>query len=491
MMRRSILLQIYLIPMHKFIGVNNLKEVTDPIIFEKGNVPAPGGVLSTEIFGITAKERRWTYAYINLHGHYLTPFVYKMLVRMNRNFEDIIRGTKRFIIDKDGVLQPTEDESKGQTGIEFLYKNWEKIKFARNNSNIRGERIDLLEAHPKSTLFVEYWDVIPAYLRDANLQSVSDGKPSHHEINLLYSKLIRLASTSKNSAMFDFALLNTQYQIQSTLVEIYDLIKSKLEKKNGLIRKSLLGKSVDYGARSVISAQLFKDQRPEDMEINFKRCSLPLAQCCSLFTPYITAWVRDFFRREIERLGSKIPVYDKDSKTVKYYLEVEDVGIAFSEDVIKKALDRFVYTAANRFEKIEIPIKESSIPKGTERKKRYLNITGYDAASSDNPEDKSPIIDRAATWTDIFYMAAHDITQGKHVWITRYPLLDYFGMFPNKISVASTNKTMPMYYNGTVYTHYPVVDFDIPKGEMSTYFIDTLRFSSLYLAGLDGDFDGD
>ena len=54
--------------MERFIRINNLQEVTDPIMLVNG-VPSPKGVLSYEIFGTSQKERRHRFAYIDLHGH--------------------------------------------------------------------------------------------------------------------------------------------------------------------------------------------------------------------------------------------------------------------------------------------------------------------------------------------------------------------------------------------------------------------------------------
>lgn len=413
-------MQIYLIPMHKFIGVNNLDEVSDPTFFEKGFVPTARGLLSTEIFGITQRERQETFAYINLHGTYLAPFVYKMLRRMNRSFEDVVNGSKKFRIDDKGQL--VEDPEKGQTGVDFLYKNWDKLKFTRNDSNIRNERIDLLETHTKDHLFVKFWDVIPAFYRDVNLQSQT-GNPSKHEINDLYARLIRMASTVRDGAMFDFSLYAVQARIQNTLVEIYDIIKTRIEKKHGLIRKSLLGKSIDYGSRLVISAPDLSSNSLEDETVDFYNAGVPLAHCCSLFTPFIVGWVTNYFRQTLEQTGNKFPIYDKEGK-LKYTVELEEPAVAFSEEVIKKALDRFVKSPANRFDIIYLPVKESSMP--VKGKKYPMVMAGRNAAIGD-PEDKSPLMQRPLTWTDIFYQAAVDVTSDKMVWVTRYPLLDYFG----------------------------------------------------------------
>lgn len=471
-------MKISLITTKKFILANNLKEVTDPIMFEKGTAPTESGLLSTSIFGVSVKERRETYAYIDLQGQFLDPFIYKMLKRMNRNFESIVLGTKRFVIDADGQL--IQDDEKGETGLVFLYKNWNKIVFKKNQSVNRNERIDVLTAYDRDTIFTQYWIVIPAFYRDVNLQSTGTGKISHHEINDKYSTLIRLASTLANNNNFDFVLDTTRAKIQEMLVEIYDLLKGKIEKKEGLFRKSLLGKSIDYGARSVISAPVFKAETSEDMRVDFYHTGIPLAQCCSLFTPFVVAHVRRFFQRELEKMGNRFPVKKKGSDEITF-VELEDTSLYFNEEYIKKQIDRFVYSPADRFTPIELPVADK-----TYKNKVYLTFSGR-FFEKDNPDTQSPLMNRPATWTDILYQACEEITADKMVWITRYPLLDYFGTFPNQISVMSTQKTTPMYVGEKLYPHYPVIELEMPKDAISVQFVDTVTMSNLYLPGLGGD----
>ena len=91
------IMQIYLFNTKKLIDENNLKPVTDPMLFIRGAIPSPNGLLSNEIFGMSVKERTRTFAYIDLHGHYLHPFIYKLLKRLNRNFEHIIHSSKKYV----------------------------------------------------------------------------------------------------------------------------------------------------------------------------------------------------------------------------------------------------------------------------------------------------------------------------------------------------------------------------------------------------------
>ena len=477
-------MKIDLIPMKDFIRINNLKEVNNPVVFEKGYTPTSTGVLSKEIFGVSVKERKLNFAYISLNGHFLSPIIFKILKRLNRNFESVIAGTKNFVI-KNGQL--VEDEENGDTGIEWLYENWEQLKFDKNSSVIRNERVDVITKTHKDTLFMQHYIVIPAFYRDVNLQAAMGEKqtPKLPEINDMYCKLIRFASVIKDGNNFDFYLNATRHKMQLLLVDIYNHLKDKIDGKQGIIRKSLLGKSVDLGSRLVISAPTFKTNRYDDMQVSTLYTGVPLAQCCSLFTPFIISWVRGFLQRELEQSGATYPIKTKDGKIRR--LKLKDPEIYFNEEYIKKQMDRFIFSPGDRFQPIELPIDPKEDIKG----KVYLKIAGRRALESGKIEDSSPLMVRNATWCDIFYMAAVDVTSDKHVLITRYPLLDYFGIFATRISVLSTHDTIPMYIGEKIYKHYPKIDLTKDNNEISTMFVDTLTMSNLYLQGLGGDYDGD
>ena len=458
----------------EFIKVNKLEEVTDPMLFDKG-MPSSLGLLSTDIFGTTSKERKTTYAYINLNGYFLHPFIYKLLKRINRNFESIVHSTKKFVI-KDGEL--IRDEENGETGLTWLYNNWEKLNFTKNNSLMRNERVDVLSAYKKDVIFTKYWIVMPAFYRDVNLQAVGKGeilKP--HEINTLYSKLIRYAAMIKNENNFSFVLDNTRTNLQLTLVEIYDEIKSKIEKKHGLIRKNLLGKSIDSGARMVISAPIYHANKPEDTIVDFYHTGIPLAYCCGLFMPFLIPWLRNYFKQKLMDYEHKFPVKDGG------YIELESPELYYNDEYLRKQVNSFIYSVNNRFENIKVPTKNTN-------KDYYFMFTArvYD---EEHPISESPMIERYATWCDVLYQAMVEITADKMVYLTRYPITDYFGSFPTQITVLSTQRTVPFYVDGKVYKHYPDIQYYQGSNKESTAFIDTVKFSNLYCGAAGADYDGD
>ena len=456
----------------EFIEINKLPEITSPILFQRGDIPHPEGLISNEIFGVTTRSRKETYAYINLHGYFFHPHIYKAIRRMFRNIDKIINGEMFFIIDEKGYLKPSES---GETGLEFLYNNWEKINWEKPSQNgqenvagMRTERSNLLKHCKKNEIFMKYQIVIPAFYRDIRTSSDSNGGETD-DINNLYCRLIRLSSLIKNQDMFDFQFHSTNYNIQTTIIAIYDYFKHKLEKKNGLIRKYLMGKNVDYCTRTVITAPSYHAERPEDLLVDFRHTCIPVSQVCSLAYPFVLKYIKDFFEREVIDQQNNIQIYDPATDTLSgSNVKFKNPESYFSDKFIKKMLDTYIKDPESRFTKIELPVEGN--------RKYFLNFSGKRMDSS-NTSELAGIIDRPMTWTDLLYMAAEYVTRDKHVLITRYPLLDEFGVFMSRIRVSSTTRTMPMYVNGYLYKWYPIIDPDINPEDIGNQFIDKLILS--------------
>lgn len=468
-------MKIDLFDVKEFIDINHLQEITSPILFQRGDIPHPNGLVSNEIFGVTTKSRKQTYAYIDLHGYFLHPHIYKAIRRMFRNIDKIVNGEMYFSIDKDGRLFSDEN---GFTGIEWLYDNWEKINWEPKdpsaNAGMRSERVNLLKECKKNEIFMHYQIVIPAFYRDVRTGSKGGGETD--DVNNMYAKLIRLSTLIKNQDMFDFQFHSTNYNIQTTLIEIYDHFKHKLEKKRGLIRKYLMGKNVDYCVRTVITAPTFHAEKPTDLFTNFRYTSVPISQICSLAYPFVVQYLKSFFEREvIDTKNSKI-LYNPNTDEIDKTIKIKDPESYFSDKYIKKMIDTYIKDPESRFTEIEIPTTGSQ--------KYYLAFSGKRFDSS-NTSEISGIVNRPMTWTDLLYIACEYVTKDKHLLVTRYPLLDEFGVFISRIRVSSTTTTIPMYVNGYLYKWYPLVDTTLKPDEIGNKFIDACQFSNSYLPGLE------
>ena len=100
-------------------------------------------------------------------------------------------------------------------------------------------------------------------------------------------------------------------------------------------------------------------------------------------------------------------------------------------------------------------------------------------------------INRNLTWTDILYQAAIDVTEDKHVWVTRYPILDYLGTYTARIAVLSTRNTVPMMVGGKFYPQYPDIDLSLKQTDLDSVFRDTVNIPATRLSPLGADHDGD
>lgn len=475
-------MRVWLLDVDKAIRLNGIPEVTNPISFEKGMIPTDDGLFSTKLFGMSVNDRKTTFGYINLKKHFLSPKVYLTLKALNRNFEHLVYGTKNFKIE-NGLLVVDPD---GETGIDFLYKNWDKINFQKNNSNKRNTRIDMITLNKKNVIFTDKWLVMPAFYRDVNLQNTS-GKTKIPEINDKYNAIIRNVKMMDSSSNFDFMIHSIEGKIQDLLVEIYNLIKVKIEKKNGYMRQSVLGKSDDYCVRSTITATSYHSNTYKEQKINTRYTGIPLGYCCSMFTPFVLGWVRRYFKGRLEDNANSFPIMLNKDETV--YVKLEDPSTFYNDEYIEKQLERWIEDPSSRYDKIEIPISKKDREKYNITGPKYLTLVGYNTATTTMPK-KEDMVERPLTWTDVLYMACVDITEDKHVIITRYPMLDYLGTYISKIFVMSTRKTMPMLINDRLYEDYPVIDYN-KKGNLDSDFIDSIKPSPAYLKGLDGDFDGD
>ena len=474
-------MRVWLRDMERFVALNGLKEVTNSVSFERGMIPTSDGLFSTEIFGMSVTDRKSTYAYIDLKKHFLNPKAYITLKALNRNFEHLIYGTKNFRIE-DGVLVV---DPNGDTGIDFLYKNWDKINFKKNDSNKRNVRITMLENNKKNVIFLSKWVVIPAFYRDVNLQSTA-GRTKIPEINDRYNQIIRNVGMMESANNFDFMMRSIEGKIQDLLVEIYNMLKSKIEKKNGYMRKSVLAKSVDYCVRTTITATPYHTNPYQEQNINFFHTGVPLGQCCTLFTPFVLWWLRRYFKGRLEDNADRFPVKLEDGTRV--YVRLENPTTFYNDEYLEKQMERWIENPSSRYDKIEVPIQKEYVEK-YKLKPTYLSLFGYNTADTTMQKDENRI-ERPLTWTDVLYMACVDVTSDKHVVVTRYPMLDYLGTFISRITVISTRKTTPMIINDHLYPNYPIVQVG-KTGNLDSDFIDSLKFSATYLNGLDGDFDGD
>lgn len=481
----------------KFIKVNKLKQVTNPIFFSYNNEPTQDGLLSQEIFGITMNDRANTFAYVDLGGPYFVhPLFYKVWSRIDRAVIKCIHGTSSFIINSNGHLEELKNDNseEGQTGIEFLRKNIDKIKFRMTDSLDNRANITFLNKF-KDLIFIKKYIIIPAFYRDVSTQDRYTGVG---DINRLYANLIITSNSIKEYDKYGISLYNSVIgRVQDILNEIYEYFTkgdingvstgSGIAGKVGIMHAAVQSKTSDYSSRLVISAPNLKVENISDMTTDVDHTAVPLASAIVNFYPYILSYIKNFFANEYA-MNQERPMI-KNGKQVGL-AKLKDYRIVFSDDILEDEIDRFVHGVSNRFRQIEYPTVDG---------KTYpIRFRGYtvppeyaDDDTNNIPESHMKICDRPMTWCDLLYMAAVEVTRDKMALITRYPIDSCYNQFSCKINVNSTIRTEPMIINGVLYRHYPKIDIEDLGTNTTDKFIDTLNISNVYLGSIDGDYDGD
>lgn len=495
-------LKTELLDVDKFIKVNNLKEVYDPVFFN-GPTPSEHGLLSNEIFGITKSERAGIYAYIDLGGYFLHPLAYKTLKKLNSKIENIVHGIDTYSITETGEI--VQDDN-GNTGIDWLKKNFSKIKFTKNDSRSRNLKIDFINME-SDKIWINKYIVIPAYYRDVDTKQASIGVG---EINKLYSSLIIASKSLKETANYGLTLSNaTKGRIQNTLVQIFDWFgqgttingqktSGNLPGKTGLIKRGALYKTVDYSVRLVMSAPDLEAENIEDLMVDMDHAAEPLAAVLCNFKPFIIFWLRRFFENEFAG-KYEYPILSKNGEAIS--VPILDYQIMFSDNILNSQIERFIHGYSNRFIPIDVPVDMEELAKINKSRKEKINLDNihmmidYRLESIKNDSTSKEMIHRPLTWCDLFYIAACEVTEDKMVLITRFPIDSYLNQFPSKIRVKSTVKTEPISIeiNGEtkLFKWYPVIrEKDINKNT-SPLFSDTLSICNGIIGAMGMDYDGD
>lgn len=459
-------LTIDLMDVERFIKVNKLENsiVTDPHYLMRG-YPTPNGVLSHSIFGSSVEDRKEKFGIIDLHGHYMTPLAAKKLKAYDRKLSNILFATDRYRLE-NGELIP--DDEGGRTGPSFLYEIWGKYK-PKDKESITTKEVEKYFELPRDVLFIKYLPVIPAFYRDVNSQT--GGKMSLADINSIYSRIITLAQNlSSFSDAFGLLKPSTEARLQTSLVEIYD--KLMIEKikgspaKFGMLNRYWLAKSITYTARMVITAPILTTESVASTPTKFGYANIPVSYVCSLFFPFIVHELKNYLDNEFIR-GGKYPVFNSKTKEVEY-ITIEDT---FDENQIASMVTKFLNSPSTRFDPVEVP---GSYGENGDKKMK-MAIVG------ENLRDGTTIR-RAATVTDLLFIAASTVAKDHCVLCTRYPLDSYQGQVPFRIQVSSTTKTIPARIGREVYDFYPLIE-----GDPNNAFIETLGFSNTYLEGFNGD----
>ena len=263
--------------------------VSSPNLFlGKSQTFHPQGLFSEDLFGLDgSKERSERMSWIDLNCNIIHPFIYDIIKkRIDRKLPDLLAGNKTYDIDGDGKLVENKSGTGTITGMNSYFKNIKKIKFREGEIEASDDDDDVLPSDrnriismiydniQKDTFFIKRLIVISPDYRPYIVSE--DGSADLDELNKTYRRIIELANQIKNVSGSLYDILS--FSQQNLVYTIYEYVRSKLSKKHGIIRDNILGKRVDFSARSVITP---------NPKLMVGEAGIPLRILCQVFEPYI------------------------------------------------------------------------------------------------------------------------------------------------------------------------------------------------------------
>lgn len=432
---------IKILDVDQYIRLNRCGQVTSHKIIEPSSTTfADDGFFSEEIFGnVGSPERLVQVGYIELNTTILHPLFFKNIVKLGSIYVDILESRSYAIFDREKktfVLVPDNDPN-GRTGIGFFIENYSELEFKSTGSTQREDRINVLKKYAERGL-IKRMLVEPAGLRDIRIEG---DRTSQDDINKLYTTLLSYAMAmpaGTSSQIYDVLRLN----IQKKIVEIYEYIENLLTGKHGFLQGKYARRQIARGTRNVITAPSYAAKHPKDPQyLRPDETMLGLYQTMMGLAPIVIYYLQ---------LCLFDPVFKTD--TLKVALtNLETMGLEYRE-LSSREMSKFNSTTAleswmSRFSNDEVredPIYVTDIT----GKKFYLALvydTGDTIALFRNIRDierQIGRIDRSKvhplTWVEAFYMTTTLAAEGRHVLITRYPVIQNESDIPTKIHLATT-----------------------------------------------------
>lgn len=433
----------------KMIRQRNIKRVYNH------NLNGPGSLFDPAIFG-TGDEKKEKFGYIDLGGKFIDPTTYIMVSRrIFRDLPNLINGSKKFIIAKDGTLTQDPD---GKSGLKWLYDNFDKIHF-------KGQGKEL-NKYTKEDFFISKILVMPLHYRDMDTTS---GTIKVDEINQYYIDIIRATKMkeSQNELVKDLDTSFLDMKIQGLLANLVDHLANMTFFKKGAQRQLAMGRSVDYSSRTVISAPEVKmTDVLGDTPFKLGESQIPLHHILNMYPIQIISKTHDILMNFYD-LG----LMNIDKEEYEYY---------FNDDFIKEKIKAYYYSYKDRSDEVTGPNGEKFI----------FNIEFDDSHTVKK-------YTRGITYMELFFIAFMQIRENVRMQFTRFPAVGKGSVIFGKVNPLTLNTDMgveKIYLttdnNTPLYELHRIGDITPFITKPSAFiFEETQKMSNLLLNMLGGDYD--
>lgn len=464
-------------------NVKYFREIKTGAIFETGTkIFHKDGLFSTDIFGpLGSSVRSEREAIIDLKLPVIHPLIYEVMISLSSKIEKIASGKTYAKFNKTtGDFDIVTKDEGGETGLNFIIENIDKIKFIETNSTERKYKIELCKKYCNTKSLITKWVVIPAGIRDYTEDK--KGKPSEDEINNIYRKLLTSTNMIKNNKLTkeDLELLNPiRLRIQKTLVELYEYIKTLLDGKSKFIQSKFIKRATMYGTRNVLTPSPVKiKDLTDDNILKSNHTTVGLYQYIKAITPItMNLLLTKFLNKIFNSNNSNAYVINKEtlrSCIVDVPIKTRDKWLTF--DGLTEVMN-----------KLAQPIIRDSV---VTINGNYLLLV-YDRGDkidiiSDTKDINFKELDqsklRPITYGELFYIAVEDVVDKYPAFTTRYPVAGLGGIYPCRVYLKTTSvgRRVELNYNGItrIAKEYPI---------LGKSWVESMSVDGRHLEALGGD----
>lgn len=488
---------IRIMDVNKFVKDNALLEVTSPFVHQSSTTTfCENGLFSEKIFGaVASQDRLIRMGYISLNCRVFHPVIFQNILSIKRFYGEIMSGrtyAKWDPVQKD-LVRATDDEEGADTGYSFFLKYFPLIKFDKNASLRRNDKIEVINKY-KDVLMIDKCIVAPAGIRDLKDE---DSRMEKDSINTLYIALLERAKAMPKGADTDPIYDQVHYSIQHKVLEIYEYLLEFVRGKRGFFESRLGARSVAQGTRNVITSATLEASSPTSPQYHhLDEVKLPLYQTAKAFSSLVMYWLKTIFYSNVIQNGAdNIPVINPDTMKLEYVpIDDKDKDSLLTAEGIMKTLDRFR----------DVEYRWRPVSVNSHGKKYYLYLVYddgkkvftirnldefkmiYTSARKKEP-DMSKV--RPLSYVEMIYISSYFASKGKHCTVTRYPVTDEGSIVPMKVHLVSTAPGRIINWVTNIETGEAMVLPEYPVVGKS--FLDAVMFHPSRRAGLSADYDGD
>ena len=482
----------------QYINQIGLKQIQSPNIFEPNSTKFhPTGLFSEEIFGsITSMDRFITEAYIKLNTNIIHPMIFSSIIEKKGLYMSILSGKQYGLFDGEinDFVSAERTHPEASTGFQFFISHIEQLAQSDITGGLRAQNTHKLLSRYKGQLIIDNLICLPAGLRDLDLKS---SRLSKDDVNKMYMAVINLTdSLSKFSISDDPIFDGIRFQLQTKVALIFDYIMNVISGGGGFLQKHYGARKIAFSTRNVISVAANYGDTPDDpTNIRPDETMVPMLNLIKCFQPFFTHYVLKKLYGELFINGpsERVAVTNPKNLSIEYItLKPAEINKYTTVEGITRIINQFQY----------VDFRESPVSIRDNQGKEYWLLLTYTYEDKvfvgKSKDDLQQIVERnnipfntvqikPLYWAEIMYIAALLITNEKHGYITRYPVLEDGSIYPSKIHTVSTNPSKPielMFDSGLKMEciHYPII---------GNPYYESLILHQSRLPGLGADMDGD